>query len=98
MSKSEINYTKNKAVALKYNPKEDLSPIVVASGYGEMAKKIIEVADENGIPIYRDDSTASLLTMLEVGRNVPPELYQVIASIYATVLSTANDLKKNYER
>ncbi len=75
-----------KAVALKYNAQEDISPVIVASGYGEVAQKIIAIADENGIPIYRDDSAASLLTMLEIGSNIPTELYQVIAVIYANIL------------
>ena len=45
MSKSK----RNKAVALKYNAKEDLAPIVIASGYGDVAKRIIEVAESRGI-------------------------------------------------
>lgn len=68
MSKSK----RNKAVALKYNAKEDLAPIVIASGYGDVAKRIIEVAESRGIPVFRDDSAVSLLCMLEVGSNIPP--------------------------
>lgn len=41
---------KNKAVALKYNAQEDLAPIVIASGYGDVAKRIIEVAEFPGNP------------------------------------------------
>lgn len=67
---------KNKAVALKYNAQEDLAPIVIASGYGDVAKRIIEVAESRGIPVFRDDSAVSLLCMLEVGSNIPPELYE----------------------
>ena len=63
---------KNKAVALKYNAQEDLAPIVIASGYGDVAKRIIEVAESRGIPVFRDDSAVSLLCMLEVGSNIPP--------------------------
>ena len=72
---------KNKAVALKYNTDRDLAPVIIASGYGEIANKIIEIAEHNGIPVYRDDSAASLMCMLEVGSTVPPELYEVVASI-----------------
>ena len=70
---------KNKAVALKYNTDRDLAPVIIASGYGEIANKIIEIAEHNGIPVYRDDSAASLMCMLEVGSTVPPELYEVVA-------------------
>ena len=47
---------KSKAVALKYNVEEDLAPIVIASGYGEVAERIIGVAEQRGIPVFRDDS------------------------------------------
>lgn len=96
MSQSR-GYKARSAVALKYNPAKDYSPVVVASGHGNVAEKIIELADENGVPVYRDDSAAALLTMLEVGKSVPAELYQIVASIYVEVLKTANELKKKQE-
>ncbi|MCL2088582.1 MAG: EscU/YscU/HrcU family type III secretion system export apparatus switch protein, partial [Oscillospiraceae bacterium] len=40
----------NKAVALKYDQK-DIAPIIVASGLGHIAEKIVEVATENNIPV-----------------------------------------------
>lgn len=81
----------NSAVALKYNPEKDYTPIVVASGQGHVAEKIINLADENGVPVYRDDSAAALLTMLNVGQGIPPELYQVVAGIYVQVMKLARD-------
>lgn len=81
----------NSAVALKYNPEKDYTPIVVASGQGHVAEKIINLADENGVPVYRDDSAAALLTMLNVGQGIPPELYQVVAGIYVQVMKIARD-------
>jgi flagellar biosynthesis protein len=77
------------AVALKYNPNEDYTPIIVASGHGKVAERIINLADENGIPVYRDDSAAAVLSMLSVGQGVPQELYSVIAGIYVEILSLA---------
>ena len=82
------------AVALKYNPEKDYTPIVVASGHGHVAEKIINLADENGVPVYRDDSTTALLTMLNVGQGIPPELYQVVAGIYVQVMKIAKDKGK----
>lgn len=84
---------KSKAVALKYNVEEDLAPIVIASGYGEVAERIINVAEQRGIPVFRDDSAVSLLCMLEVGSNIPPELYEVVAAIYCQLLKTSYRLK-----
>ena len=66
MSRSD---NKKSAVALKYNPEKDYSPIVVAAGHGHAAERIISLADESGVPIYRDDSAAAVLTMLDVGRS-----------------------------
>ncbi|NLP26073.1 MAG: hypothetical protein GX365_01805 [Clostridiales bacterium] len=91
MSKSK----KSKAVALKYNSEVDNAPIVIASGYGSIADKIIDIAENNGIPVFRDDSAASLLCMLEVGNSIPPELYEVIAAIYCQLLKTSSEIKNN---
>ncbi len=88
---------KNKAVALRYRLEEDNAPVVIASGYGQMADKIIGVAEEKGIPVFKDDSAASMLCMLEVGRDIPPELYEVIAAIYMQILSAAGKLKHSAE-
>ena len=87
---------KSKAVALRYNVTEDLAPIVIASGYGEVAERIINVAEQRGIPVFRDDSAVSLLCMLEVGSNIPPELYQVVAAIYCQLLRTSYRLKNGH--
>ena len=53
-------FKKNKAAALKYNMEEDTAPVVIASGYGPMAEKIIDIAEQKGIPVFKDDSAASL--------------------------------------
>ncbi|MBP1550645.1 MAG: EscU/YscU/HrcU family type III secretion system export apparatus switch protein [Oscillospiraceae bacterium] len=84
----------NAAVALKYNPETDYTPIVVASGHGHVAEKIINLADENGVPVYRDDSATALLTMLNVGQGVPPELYQLVAGIYVQIMQISKDKNK----
>ncbi len=84
---------KNKAVALRYNSDTDQAPVIIASGYGEVANKIINIAEQNGIPVYRDDSAASLMCMLDVGSTIPQELYEVIAAIYCQLLKSTSDLR-----
>ena len=84
---------KNKALALRYSVEEDAAPIVIASGYGHIADKIIDIAEEQGIPVFRDDSAASMLCMREVGKSIPPELYQIVAAIYVQLLKTADNIK-----
>ena len=73
---------RKKAVALKYDPQKNGAPIVVASGMGYLAEKITEAAMESGVPVYEDDSLATLLTQLKLGASIPVELYQAIVDIY----------------
>lgn len=73
---------RQKAVALKYNPDKNGAPVIVASGMGYLAEKITETAMEAGIPVYEDDSLATLLTQLKLGAEIPKELYQAIVDIY----------------
>jgi len=80
---------KMRAIALKYDENSDSAPIVVAKGAGESAERIIEIAQKNGIPIYRDESTAGILSMLQLSQSIPVELFEIIASIYVEILDHA---------
>lgn len=86
-------FKRNKAVALKYHAGEDAAPVVIASGYGNVAEKIIDIAEKKGIPVYKDDSTASMLCMLEVGCDIPVELYEVVAAIYGKLIEVSESIK-----
>ena len=84
MSKREPSRS-NRAVALSYDGGAG-APVVVASGMGYMAEKIVEVAAESGVPIYEDNSLATILTQLKLGQEVPEELYKAIVEIYVYFL------------
>lgn len=85
---------KQKAAALRYDPEHNSAPVVVASGMGYLAEKITETAMKAGVPVYEDDSLATLLTQLKLGSEIPPELYQAIVEIYVYFLGiTAEDVK-----
>ena len=73
---------KKRAVALKYDSKNNLAPIIVASGMGYLAEKIMETAAEAGVPVYEDDSLAVLLSQMKLGAAIPEELYQAVVEIY----------------
>lgn len=88
---------KSKAVALKYDIDSNVAPVVIASGCGYEAERIIDVAERMGIPVYRDDSAASLMCMLQVGSSIPTELYQIVAGIYCEILAMSAELK-SYEK
>ncbi len=73
---------KKRAVALKYDSKNNRAPIIVASGMGYLAEKITETAAEAGVPVYEDDSLAVLLSQMKLGAAIPEELYQAVVEIY----------------
>ena len=60
----------SKAVALQYGD-SDAAPVIVASGMGYMAEKIVETAQENGVPIYEDNSLSTILTPTGAGAGNP---------------------------
>lgn len=92
---SRFNETLNKkAVALKYEEGGSSAPVIVASGMGYLAEKIVEVANENGVPVYEDNSLATVLSQLELGAEIPEELYKAVVDIYAFFLNYAPDTKK----
>ncbi len=90
MSLYKTNSSK-KAVALNYDENSNFAPIIVASGMGYMAEKIVDVANQNSIPVYEDTSLATLLTQLELGQEIPEELYKTIVDIYVYFLNYSLD-------
>ncbi|MFA5479267.1 MAG: EscU/YscU/HrcU family type III secretion system export apparatus switch protein [Candidatus Muiribacteriota bacterium] len=77
---------KKKAVAVNYNPvnKKD-APKVIAKGEGTTAKKIIEKAEELGIAIHEDPDIVEILSRVNLGDEIPPELYETVAEILVFV-------------
>ncbi len=85
---SKFNDVLNKkAVALSYDENKNAAPIIVASGMGYIAEKMVEVARESGVPVYEDNSLATMLTQLNLGAEIPTELYQAIIDIYVYFLN-----------
>lgn len=74
-----------KAVALRYNPEQDIAPVVTAKGQGYLAERIEQVARESGIPVRQDEEMAEYLMALDLYTEIPPELYTVVAEILAHI-------------
>ena len=83
-----------KAVALSYDEEGQRAPVIVASGMGYMARRIIETAKENGVPVYEDNSLATVLTQLDLGSEIPQELYAAIVDIYVYFLNYGQKRKR----
>lgn len=78
-----------KAIALKY---EDgfKAPIISAKGNGFKAKKILEIAKQENIPIKEDISVINLLENSEEGNFVPEAAYKALAIIFSFILEDKN--------
>lgn len=74
------------AVALKYEAEVSSAPVVLAKGEDYLAQKIKEVARENKIEIVENKPLARMLYHnVDVGAEIPPELYQAVAEVLAAV-------------
>lgn len=81
------------AVALKYEPNEGKAPVVIAKGADYLAFQIKDKAKEYNIAIVENKPLARILYHnIDIGMEIPPELYQAVAEILATVMRTNNRL------
>ena len=74
-----------RAAALSYDPAENDVPVLAAFGEGYVARKIVEVARESGVPVLPDPSLASMLSRISVGDEIPPEMYEAVAKVLVFV-------------
>lgn len=79
------------AVALKYDADSGRAPIVVAKGEDFLAKRIKEIAKESKVEIVENKPLARMLYHnVELGEEIPPELYQAVAEVLAFVYGLKN--------
>ncbi|MDZ7754155.1 MAG: EscU/YscU/HrcU family type III secretion system export apparatus switch protein [Gammaproteobacteria bacterium] len=69
------------AVALQYDGRA--APRVTAKGRGKVAEHILELAAEAGVPVQEDPELTLLLAQVELGDEVPRELYVAVAQVIA---------------
>ncbi len=78
------------ACALRYDEKEgDEAPVVVASGEGELAQRIVAAATDWGVPVVRDVPLARALVELQPGEVIPEALYEAVAEVLRDLWETA---------
>lgn len=74
------------AVAIKYDAETSKAPVVLAKGEDYLAQKIKEAAREHHIEIVENKPLARMLyANVDIGQEIPPELYQAVAEILAMV-------------
>jgi flagellar biosynthesis protein len=82
-----------KAVALHYADGER-APHIVATGVGEIARRILELAHEHQIPVKEDSQLVEILSKLDLGYEIPPETYRAVAEILAFLYRTDEAWRK----
>jgi len=84
-----------KAVALEYEMETDNAPKIVAKGKGEIANNIIKIAQDNEIPIKKDEDLIELLSAIDIDKEIPPSMYKAVSEIFAFIYDlTAMEKKK----
>lgn len=79
------------AVALKYDSNVSQAPVVTAKGADFLAFKIKDIAKENHVEIVENKPLARMLYYnVDLGKEIPPELYQMVADVLAYVYSMQN--------
>jgi flagellar biosynthesis protein len=79
------------AVALHYD--RSGAPRVVAKGSGSIGEKIIEVARAHDIPIEENEVLAGALAHVELGDEIPAELYKAVAEVLIFVLRLSGRIR-----
>jgi len=86
----ERNQESQRAVALRYEPKKDRAPKVVAKGRGYLAEKILELARQHNIPVRHDKNLLQVLSRLDLDQEIPGEVYAVVAEILGFIYRLSN--------
>jgi flagellar biosynthesis protein len=69
------------AIAIKYDKEKDTAPRVVAKGMRLKAEKIREIARQYNIPVMKNVSLVNALYRIDVGQEIPEELYDAVAEV-----------------
>lgn len=98
MAASYFNHKRRKelngpsAAVIKYDEESGKSPVVIAQGKGQVAEQIITLAKKNNIHMQEDSTLVANLLDMDLGDNVPPQLYSVMAEILLLI----EEMEKNY--
>ncbi|MDE1461532.1 EscU/YscU/HrcU family type III secretion system export apparatus switch protein [Spartinivicinus poritis] len=90
-----MNNTQQTAVALFYDG--ETAPKVTAKGSDEIAEAIITIATECEVPLYQNKELVNLLAGLELGEEIPEQLYFTIAEIIAFAYKLQGKYPKGWQ-
>ncbi|MDQ0256210.1 flagellar biosynthesis protein [Evansella vedderi] len=98
MVSKHFNYIKRKemngpsAAVIRYDESSGEEPKVIAQGKGYVAEKILALAKEHDIPMEEDAGLLENLLDMDLGDNIPPQLYGVMAEILLLI----EEMERNY--
>jgi len=70
-----------RAIALRYDGEN--APRITAKGDGELAERILALAEEQAVPLHQDPQLAALLSQIPLGDEIPEALYRAVAEVIA---------------
>lgn len=82
------------AVALSYDGRD--APRVTASGYDRVAQRILEVAEQAGVPHYPNPELAPVLAQVPIGDEIPEALYRAVAEVIAFAYLVAGKVPEGF--
>lgn len=82
------------AIAIKYDREKDGAPRVIAKGMRQKAEKIKELAKQAGVPFMKNTTLAAALYRVEVGQEIPEELYDAVAEVLNFVFALQQEQGK----
>ena len=82
------------AVAIQYDKDSKKAPMIIASGKGKVAEKILNLAEENDIPMVQDKKLSKLLSSIKIKTEIPPKLFKLVAEILAFIFYLEKMSKK----
>lgn len=74
-----------KAVALEYDMDNGNAPKVTAKGKGSLANNIIQIAQDNEVPIKKDEDLVELLSAIDIDKEIPASMYKAVSEIFAFI-------------
>ncbi len=84
-TQNQVSLPVTKAAALAYDKEQSAAPKLTAKGKGELAERIIALAQSHNIPIHRDADLIEILEKVELDTEIPLEVYAIVAEIFAYI-------------
>ncbi|MBL3619410.1 MAG: EscU/YscU/HrcU family type III secretion system export apparatus switch protein [gamma proteobacterium endosymbiont of Lamellibrachia anaximandri] len=94
-AKEERNSKPELAIALNYDGEN--APKLTAKGRGELAERIMVLAEEHDVPLHEDAELAALLSQIPLGDEIPEALYRAIAEVIAFAYILSGKRPPGYE-